>query len=233
MRLHRFFLQHGHNKLSEQKEIVISDENFIHQWKNVFRMRVGDRVILFDGSKVDFECEILEFDKKEVRLSVIKKIENNNKSTKEIWLYQSMIKKDKMEWIFEKCTELGVSHFAPIISERSEKKSLNEERAKKIIIEAVEQSGGQNVPVLHEPISLKEALENLPSPAVAFDPSGLLINATSSKSQVLSLFIGPEGGWTEKELEMFKEKKVPIYNLGNKTLRAETASVVASALFLI
>ena len=78
--------------------------------------------------------------------------------TRDIYLCASIVKKDNFEWIVEKATELGVTHIIPVISERSEKKSLNEERLKKIALEASEQSGRGSVPTIHGIISLNELI---------------------------------------------------------------------------
>jgi 16S rRNA (uracil1498-N3)-methyltransferase len=162
----------------------------------------------------------------------------------------ALIKKDNFEWVLEKCTELGVSRFVPIMAERSEKKNIDIERAKRIIKEACEQCGRGDLPELLEIKNLDEILseENL----ITFDGDGeklqsrkfsevlgfpdVAYDATSGqtirKLPALSLLIGPEGGWSDRELAKFKEKNMPIYSLGNLTLRAETAAIVAAALLL-
>jgi len=234
MRLHRFYIE---QKISTEGEIRISDENLIHQWKNVFRMEAGNEVILFDGSGKDFISKIISVDKREAVLK-IESSENSpsSKPKHEVHLFQSLIKKDNFEWILEKCTELGVTDFHPIISERSEKKSFNEERAKKILIEASEQSGRGVLPTLHKTVSFEEALGSLSSSAIAFDPSGTPFppnEANEAKSAEKAIFIGPEGGWSPSEVGLFHNKKIPLYSLGSQILRAETAAVAISAKILI
>jgi 16S rRNA (uracil1498-N3)-methyltransferase len=144
---------------------------------------------------------------------------------------------DKMEWVVEKATELGVSKIIPIISERSEKKSINMERANKIAIEASEQSGRATIPEILEPVDLStELLEEIKKRG--FDLITLDTNSTSllatrpngssgREERGDAIFIGPEGGWSDKELNLFADAGAQIYSLGKLTLRAETAAVAA------
>lgn len=222
MRLHRFFISEA---IGSKSDLSIYDEAILHQWKNVFRLRAGEQVILLDNSGYECICtlDLLSKDKAEVKVG--EKTLAKNIPEKEIWLYAALVKKDTFEWIIEKATELGVSHIIPVVSERSEKKDLNMERAHKILKEASEQSGRGMLPILHEVTDLEKAVAELSVPAVAFHLEGELFS--SGKNSAQALFIGPEGGWTDKEIEFFREKNIPIYSLGNQVLRAETAAIVA------
>jgi 16S rRNA (uracil1498-N3)-methyltransferase len=223
MRIHRFYIE---NQI-ENKDVGISDERLVHQWRHVFRYNVGSEVVLFNGSGFEYECVISFISNREAKLEVVSKkpsiIPNTN-----VTLYQSLIKKDNFEWIAEKATELGVAKIVPMISERSEKKNINEERLKKILIEAGEQCGRGDVPELGEIIDLEDAIqfaENI----IIFDKSGDPVENTFEVAA--SIFIGPEGGWSEKEINMFKERGAHICSLGPLTLRAETAAIVAVSKF--
>lgn len=250
MRLHRFYVQ---KNIPDSGDVTISDSNLVHQLRRVFRFISGDTVILFDGSGCDFVSEIVSFGKDEVVFRVQEKIENKNLPLKDVYLFASLIKNSNYEWILEKCTELGVSHFVPIISERSEKKNLNYERANKILKEASEQSGRGTLPKIHDTILLQDVFEKYSMPFIVFHADGENFRQENSKfpqetfakakvhGQAISNFkenkigilIGPEGGWGEKEIALFKEKNIPIYSLGSHTLRAETAAIVASTMVLI
>ena len=224
MRLHRFYIN---SEISSNENVLIPGERLLNQWRNVFRYGAGDRVILFDGSGLDFLCEIKKIGKEKADLSILNKTPGVVPE-KEIWLFISLIKKDKLEWVAEKATELGVSHVVPVLSERSEKKNFNAERLKKIIIEASEQCGRSNIPVLHEMVIFNEALAFCAKnkiKALAFDSKGSAPKVSNYKLQVLSLFIGPEGGFTEKELFEFASHGVQLFTLGKLTLRTETAAV--------
>lgn len=230
MRLHRFFIE---QKILESGEVMVSDKDLIHQWQKVFRLKAGDRVILFDGTGFDYVSEIVLLDKNRGVLKVIDKKLNENIPKKEIHLFQSIIKKDNFEWILEKGTELGVSYFHPIISERSEKKNINFERAGKIIKEASEQSGRGSLPRISELANLEDVLINN-FVSIAFHTTGEKFDKNDfEKEEVVGIFIGPEGGWSERELEIFKEKGVKILSLGMQILRAETATIAVSSLLLL
>ncbi len=229
MRLHRFYIN---QKI--ENSVLVKDGNLINQWLRVFRLKVGDRIILFCGDCFEYETEFVSLKKDEVVLKIISKKENLNQPKKEIVLFASLIKKDNFEWVVEKCTELGVSKFQPIISERSEKKNLNIERLKIIAREAVEQSGRTKIPEILNLENLEDVLNKIkPENSIAFDSFGVDFNSKNFQIKSCNLFVGPEGGFSEKEIELFKSKNIPIFSLGNFTLRAETASVAISSLLLL
>lgn len=239
MRIHRFYTP---DQINDGK-IVIQDERLIHQWRNVFRYNVGSEVVLFDGSGHEYRAQFVELSNRSAVLEVVSKrksiMPKNN-----INLFQSIIKKDKMEWIVEKATELGVTKIIPIVSERSEKKNLNQERMFKIAMEASEQCGRGDVPQIEDGQKLSDVSFDQESEIIVFDPSGTTSPPPSSPAlparQVakergespISIFIGPEGGWSEKELDFFKQKNAQIYSLGDLILRAETAAIVALSKFI-
>lgn len=228
MRLHRFYLN---EEIPEVGSLKVEDNRLIHQWKNVFRYKEGDQTMLFNGNGFEYGGLFEKLEKSEALIKIVSKKEAILPE-KKIVLYQSLVKKDKMEWVAEKATELGVSKIVPVISERSEKKDLNLERIRKIVIEASEQCGRGDAPLVTEVVSLVEALGNCDN-AIVFDSLGspfrdsLLVPRDS-----FSLFIGPEGGWSDFEIEKFKDLKIEIFSLGKLTLRAETAAIVALTKFL-
>lgn len=225
--MHRFYI----NFPIESKKILIQEERLVHQWRDVFRYNVGSQVVLFDGNGLEYEGVIGKINNREAEVEVVAE-RAGIIPEKKITLCISIIKKDKMEWVVEKATELGVSKIIPIISERSEKKNINLERLKKIAIEASEQCGRGDVPNISEIMSLEETLEKSENIVVCHnsplslpcDPS--LITREGDQTP-LSIFVGPEGGWSEKEIERFKDSNIKIFSLGNLVLRAETAAVVA------
>ena len=231
MKLQRFFIETG---LTLGKEIAIDDAELSNQVVRVFRKRTGDQIILLDNSGFEFLTNITSLNKKGIEVYVEEKKEVENKQKNEVTLFASLIKKDKFEWVLEKCTELGVSHFIPVVSERSEKKDLNIERVKKILKEASEQSERGIIPTICEPISLREALENTDFPVFAFHLFGENFNTEKIKNiSRMGVLVGPEGGWGEKDLEIFREKNIACVTLGSQVLRAETASVVVASKILL
>lgn len=227
MRLHRFYI----NKPLEYTKTTISDERLIHQWRHVFRYNVGSEVILFDGSGQEFDAVIEKLNNREAEVRLVSE-RQGIVPTQKVTLYQSLLKKDKTEWVIEKATELGVSKIVPIISERSEKKGFNLERAQKIAIEASEQCGRADVPIIESSQQLVASIEGLEGEIIVFDkdnssPTPSLTTREGATPPSSAIFIGPEGGWTEKEIEFFKNKGAQVFSLGSLTLRAETAAIVA------
>lgn len=225
MRLHRFYTK---ETIDPKLGVTIHDEALIHQWKKVFRLTSGDQVIVFDGSGTDYIAEISFEGKDSAALSIVEAKKNNVGINSDITLYAAIVKKDNFEWIVEKATELGVSKIVPVISERSEKKNLNIERLRRILIESSEQSWRGNVPVLAEIISLEDVITEIKSISqsiIAWDPTGDECSESEMKQRPISIFVGPEGGWSERELAAFKDSKIKVRSIGKQILRAETAVI--------
>lgn len=217
--MHRFF--------SEKLE---ADRNILHQLKNVLHFQKGERFVLFDGSGYDF---ISEFDGSGAK--ILEKVLNRREPERKIFLFQSLLKKDKMEWIFQKGAEVGVFEFVPVLSARSIKKDFNQERAEKIIKEAAEQSGRAVLPKIHETLDFKQALELVQKErlsGVIADPNSKKHILESLREAKMALFVGPEGGWTEEEISEAEECGFRAASLGRLNLRSETAAIIASA-FLV
>jgi 16S rRNA (uracil1498-N3)-methyltransferase len=231
MRLHRFFIE---EHLRNKKDISIFDDEIIHQWKDVFRLRSGDKVILLDNTGFEYLSEVQLLAKGKAELKILESTAATNIPKKEVWLFAALIKKDNFEWILEKGTEVGVSHFVPLLSDRTEKKDINMERAQKIIRESSEQSGRGKMPEIDEPTDLEQAINTAQIPLIAFHLTGEKFVADfQNAKQKIGILVGPEGGWSDKELTLFKEKNIPVYTLGEQVLRAETAAIVIPALLLL
>lgn len=233
MRIHRFYTKEA----IREKTFDVTDRDMLHQWKKVFRYNVGSQVIMFDGCGVDYLCMISSLRNLGATLSVIREMKNNPERKRNVWLCASIIKKDNFDFVIEKGTEIGVNHFVPILAERSEKKRVNNDRLKKITIEASEQSGRGDIPFIHETMKLEEVLQKdlLPNSAFYLDFSGENINELlkSGPHKDTSVFIGPEGGWSEDEVKIFEKYNIKAISLGDQVLRAETASVVIASLLLL
>lgn len=228
MRSHRFYTD-GHIEL--KKEFWLRDEALLWQWNKVLRFKPGQEIVLFDGTKTDRLYKLLNIDSTGAQLKMITELERRLPS-KHIYLFWSLLKKDNNEHILQKCSEIGVSSFIPIISERTIKKDFNIERARKILIEASEQCGRSNVPVVREPISLEAAINEY-ADKLYF----LVCRKGDQPAQKLEfrkygLLVGPEGGWSKSEQKMFSDRGFRSIDLGPFTLRAETAAVVASSKLL-
>ena len=232
MRLHRFFVE---DRIAPDIRLSIRDEKLLHQWRNVLRLKPGSEVILFDGFGMDHRCELATLDRKEAVCIVRESAENAKASALQFFLFASLIKKERFEWLLEKATELGVSQIRPIIADRSEVKKFNLERAKDIVKEAAEQSGRGSLPALYEPMELENVFKEYQYfKCIAFDLNGEPFKKEEWRTaEKVGAFIGPEGGWSARELELFRAQKIPAYSLGASTLRAETAAVAVTALLLL
>ena len=229
MRLHRFYIDPDFLELNH--DFWVHDDALLNQWFKVLRYREGDQIVLFDGIELERLYKIARVESDSAQLILVTEFERKLPG-KQVYLFFSLLKKDKNEWVLQKCTELGVRNFVPIVAERSEKTGFNLERAQKIVIEAAEQCGRSDIPHIREPLQLETALNEYK------DKLNLLVcDETMDKNAQLSdkpvgVFIGPEGGWTEGELKLFAQAETGHFHLGNLTLRAETAAVAASTKLL-
>ncbi len=227
MKIHRFFIQ----EIPETLKFRIIDKRLIHQLKDVLKIRIGEKIIIFSKNSHDFLAEVISFIKSEgIEIKIIGQQEKVVENEIKINLFQALIKKDKFEWIVEKATELGVSSIYPVLASRSEKKSINIDRLMNISIEATEQSGRNIVPNIHEPRDLFEAVNSCYGKIIIFDTEKdlpIFSKENIKDFEALNIFIGPEGGWTKEEIKLFQDKDALIYSLGNMILKSETASIVA------
>ncbi|MEI8327838.1 MAG: RsmE family RNA methyltransferase [Candidatus Taylorbacteria bacterium] len=252
MRLHRFYIA---DEIVVGRELTISSADLVHQIRNVFRMKVGDQLVIFNGTGFDYMCKIDKINDRSIivsnsviGLAVTESKRNNYVITRKLFLVASVVKKDNFDWIVEKATELGVTDIVPIITERSEKKSLNEERLRRIAIESSEQSGRDTTPLVWSIMGSESAVSSLKkeNPGIqilafhtegekferakfmgAAGEAGSLSEGKPRATSPIAVFIGPEGGWTPAEIEMFHKENVPVVCLGPQVLRAETAVVAA------
>ena len=246
MRLHRFYIQ---TPITE-KTFDVTDRDLVHQWRSVFRYNVGSEVVLFDGSGMDFLCIITSLRNQGATLEIVSKKHNKNMPKINLWLCLGIIKKDNFEWATQKATELGVSHIVPILCERTEKKNLSLDRLQKIAVEASEQSGRGDVPLIHPVQTLPDLMSkmpfDMPKEKVVLHPDGEYIGDFLAKQPLeassgrmtgslkeLAVFIGPEGGFSEAEIRQFTANSIPNISLGPQILRAETAAVAVSSLLLL
>jgi 16S rRNA (uracil1498-N3)-methyltransferase len=223
MRLHRFFVNPHKHPLKQL--MWLRDANLINQWQRVLRYRAGQQIVLFDGVEHERMYKITEFDNGAAHLELVTEMVRQL-PRKDIYLAWALLKKDKNDWVLQKCTELGVNHFIPLLTERCEKTGFNEERAQKIIIEAAEQCGRGNIPTVREPIQLVTLFDEFVGkiPVMVCEQDGQKLDTAVEK---LVVVVGPEGGWSEAEKQLFKDQDVQLVTIGDFTHRAETASVAA------
>lgn len=234
MKLHRFFIKFNIASL----DLKITDEELINQIKNVLRLTKGDKVLIFNGEGDQVEGEIQNLNTHFIDLKLMNKNVIKLGKAPNVTLYCSVLKKENFEIVVQKATEIGINKIVPIITERTVKLKLRNDRLNKIIKEAAEQSGRINIPEFCEPINYEDAVnysrkENKIN--TLFDASGKTLKIdknddvmSNDKQKNIGIFIGPEGGWSNAEIEISKESGFEIISLGETVLRAETAAIVAS-----
>jgi len=251
MKQHRFFIK---EKIEDKEVITLTDRDILHQWKRVLRFLAGQRVILLDNTGTEFHGVISEIsvDKADINKEKINFPESYEQVIPSVKLYPALIKKDKFDWVLQKCTEIGVNAFHPIISDRTEKTGFNMIRAEKILTEASEQSERRTIPRITVPQNLDETLQDilekksLSDIYLALQIKGLSLKDILSdilekkslsdiylKDINFHIFVGPEGGWSEDDTEIFNNNGVQLVSVGSPILRAETASVVISTLLIL
>ena len=222
-------------KLNIGLDLILEKED-THYLNNVMRLREGDNVFLFNSKDGEFKGEIVSFDKKKIKVRLNSKIENTNKPGK-ISLIFSLIKNSKLDYLIQKCTEIGVKSFVPVISQKSVAKNLNIKRTEKIIKESCEQSNQLILPVIHEVEKLEKKLKSFDKNSIIFfadiNSSNNKIEAVheNNKNHEFYLLVGPEGDFSLKERDLLNSMSncIPI-SLGQNILRSETAAVVGLTL---
>jgi 16S rRNA (uracil1498-N3)-methyltransferase len=232
MRLTRVFVDEA---LSVGQRLTV-DGGAGNHVARVLRLRVGDVLTLFDGHGGEYSGRIEQMHRDTVHVSVLEHRDEERESPFHLTLAQGISRGERMDWVVQKATELGVARIAPIFTERSVVQLDERQAAKKvqhwraIAIAACEQSGRNRVPEILAPVGLYAMLENgmARGAALLLSPGAALrvvdIPAAHSGATVL---IGPEGGLAEVEQETALRAGFTPVRLGPRVLRTETAAVCA------
>lgn len=196
------------------------------------RVRVGDRITVFDGIGHDYSCKVKEIKKDKTLLEIIETAENVGESAISVSLYLSVIKQDKFELAVQKATELGVKKIVPVYSAFTQRNfSLNYDRLNKIAVSACEQCGRSIVPIIEQALDFDELLNRTKTTYMIFpwerESNGTLQAVLGKDKTDISVFIGPEGGITEDEKNKLVSVGAKSVTLGKRILRAETAAIAA------
>lgn len=245
--MHRFFV----SPECFSGDVVHLPEPVSRQLRRVLRARPGDDIILLDDSGLEFRAVVETLKTGEARARVTSESKSTGEPDVLITLYQAILKTDRFEFVLQKCTELGVTRFVPINCERSVPRAQAEgsnryERWKRIVREAAEQSGRGRLPLVEHPLDFMQACENADSPALipweeehdfglrrALGTFRTDSVSPAGDKRTLSLFIGPEGGFSRDEVELARSCGITSVTLGKRILRAETAGIatVAAAMY--
>lgn len=211
--------------------------------RSVLRLGPGDRVYVFNGIGNEFECEVAEFGKDTVRLIVLSEVEPARpESPLRLVLAIALLKGDKFDLVVQKATELGAVAFAPLETERADIRLRDDadsrkrvQRWQRIALEAAKQSGRALIPQIFQPQTLTSFIEEKAGVRLFLaerDGDSLQQVVTAIKVRPLSVtaIVGPEGGWTDQDIEFARAEGCSIVTLGGRILRAETAAIAVTAL---
>jgi len=218
-----------------------------HQICHVLRLKKLDQIVVLDNQGSEYDVVLQTLGRQELVGRIVASRAALGEPEVQVCVYQSLLSRDKFEWVLQKCTEIGVSRFVPVVTRRSivqktqAMKPEREQRWGRILTEAAEQCGRGRIPRLEHPVKFAGCLAEVKSQdlcliaSTSASKTGLRqVMAPRAQGQVRSVgvFIGPEGGFHPDELTSARAAGVHDFGLGKRTLRTETAALVVSALVL-
>ncbi len=238
MSRHRFFV--SPEQIGETQVVLRGEQ--ARQICYVLRMGAGDEIVVLDNLGWEYGVRLTAVSAQQVSGDILEKRAVTGEPACHITLYQSLMKRDKFEWVLQKGTEVGISRFVPLVTQRSlvqdvDIKPKKLTRWQKIIIEAAEQAGRGRIPELSPPVYWAAALAQMDA-EVALIPwegvrePGLRQVLAGQRPSRIAVFIGPEGGFAREEVDTAVAHNVQPITLGPRILRAETAAIVTAALIL-
>lgn len=240
--MHHFFAEPS--QIAEGRVRITGAD--VNHMKNVLRMKPGEKVKISDGDGLRYLCTLEKFTDAGVNLYIEDVEADAAELPSRIYLFQGLPKSDKMEMIIQKAVELGVYEIIPVVTKRvvvklDEKKAAKKVQRWNLIAEsAAKQSGRSLVPEVHDVMAYSEALEYAQKLAVRLIPyekaSGMEMTKQAveaiSPGQSVGIFIGPEGGFEEAEVEQAYEKGTSPISLGKRILRTETAGLAVMSVLM-
>ena len=227
----RIFLS---ERLEENNKIELGKDQS-HYISNVMRLKSGDELLLFNGIDGEFLGKVAGSEKKQTIILVHAKQRDQSKPSN-ISLAFCPLKGQRLDFLIQKCTEVGLKSFIPVISDHTIVRNVNENRLSKIIIESSEQSDQLNIPQIVSALNLEEFLHSLKKEDVVLfgdisSKDNDLTQLIEDKSKNYILFVGPEGDFSPKEREIIlNNDKFKSFSLGKNILRSETAAMAGLVL---
>lgn len=235
-------------------EALVSEDSFLlkgpeaHHIAKVMRLKEGDSVDLFDGRGGRYEGTLEKIYPDGTVAGTLRRVAPPHGAPKaRLTLYQGLLKASRWEWLIEKGTELGIHEFVPVVTQRTvvqlreEKLDAKAERWSRIVMAAAKQCGRGELPRVLPPVPLREALVQAKTagPILAAwermagtSAQDSLKTALGTSAGAVGLFVGPEGGFADDEIELARAHGASLFGLGGHTLRGETAGLAASAIIL-
>jgi len=225
----------------KDNNFIVKDEQF-HYLSTVRRFSVGDEINIFDGLGNSYKVRIDIVDKKQMKGTILSS-KTLVLTNKKVSLYTAIPKGERFDWLIEKASEIGISKIVPIIYTRSVVKELSEnkiERYKKISISASSQSWRADIMPIENPkkfeeiiktLNQKDTLNILPYECEENNKIYQVIN-DSKDIKNINVFIGPEGGFDNSEIDLALQNNFKLVTLGKNILRVETAGIVASSIII-
>ncbi len=219
--------------LAVNQEVLLDQRNQ-HHLINVLRAQCGDICVLFNGDGHDYHSTLIEISKQHVKARISVCQTNDHEPSRRITLAQAISKGERMDWIMQKATELGVHAIQPLTTARTTVQLTGARLQKRlahwqtIVIGACEQCDRAFVPTVLTPLSLNAITVNAEQTGVVLHPGNhpQLPQAVGQAADLL-LIIGPEGGFSETEISLLNDMGISAAALGPRILRTETAAVAA------
>lgn len=233
-----------------ETEIIIVGDNVRHI-KNVLRLKVGDSITICDGKENEYIVDIEKIEKESIKTSIKYRNSSITEKQPQILLYQAVPKADKMDLIIQKSVELGINKVIPVFTDRTIVNMRNDKdiqkkilRWQRISLEASKQSGRGIIPEISKPVTFYKALElmnNNDRKFILYEKESFInlkkyiINENIiklEKENTISFIVGPEGGFTDNEVNDAKMKNIKSVSLGKRILRTETVALVVLSIII-
>ena len=240
--MYRFFVEK--EQIGEKTiRIIGSDVNHI---RNVLRMKPGEEILISYGEKKEYHCEIKTLDPEYVEALIMFVKEEGLELPSKVYLFQGLPKNDKMELIIQKAVELGVYAVVPVATKRAVVKLDDKKEAKKLVRwQSISESAAKQakrliIPEVMPVMSFKEAVAFSQTMDVRLIPYELAENMAYTRQvlsqikpgQSIGIFIGPEGGFAEEEVELALNSGMETITLGKRILRTETAGMTVLSILM-